>query len=432
MRLKALLAAILFACAMLGLAHSLYTEHLIVQVFDQNYRPVEGAEVYVNYQLNHLAGFVNTKPKVTNRTGEADLLFSNYEEIESDTDRTYTLYVKYGNQLYSSGRIAENSTERIVPVRRTSMEVAAYLLSVNVVTQERKPLPARVTVGKKALDTDQYGRIIFQLAPGEYTVSAAANGAVRSKEVNVSQDTATEIVIGLYSLQVRVIDERNRPLVAMVDVGGISKPTGEDGTAAFYNITSATPEVIVGYNNTYKHFTPNLELSRSLEAVFDLSRPSISELHVSLSKSGVGEISLFAEDAGTAASGIETVLVSYQIEGVTRTVPAYSVGYNTFEAKIPAQPPGTLVRYTVKVADKDGNTAVQEGNYLVPEEKPQNESPGGGSTPHGPEVPSLFGKISVDTVIIGIAVGTLVAYAIFYYFSKSRRVAPPPKPPPAS
>ncbi|MCX8194725.1 MAG: carboxypeptidase-like regulatory domain-containing protein [Candidatus Micrarchaeota archaeon] len=423
---KFLQAAVFFLLAISATLEAKYTERLLVQVADQNYRLIEGAEVYVYYQLNAVKGFIYSKPVLTNEKGEAEILFSNYEEIESSEDRSYTLYVKYGRNTYSTKMIAENYTGSIVPIRKVGIEVEAYLLSVRVADQNKKPLPARVTINKKTLETDATGHAYFILGPGNYTVKVEGAGIVRSEIIRLEEDTPLEIEIGLYDLSVKAIDDKGMPLVASVEVDGKGFYTGQDGTLLVRNLTNHKPQVVVGYNNTYKEFSPNLKNENELLAVFDMGKPVISELHVGVSKAGVGEVRVFAEDRGKAASGIESVLVSYEVDGVVDVVPAYVVGYNTFEAKIPAQKEGKVVSYTVRISDKEGNTVAQGGSYIVPkEERPQLNA----NNSTGPQSDLPLPKMNLETIVIGIGIGVLIAYGVFYYFSrrKERQMPPVPK-----
>ena len=72
MRFTHILVFTLVFALMLNIASAKYTEYLKVQVFDQNYRAVDGAQVYVQYQLNAVAGQVKTKPKDISASDRGD------------------------------------------------------------------------------------------------------------------------------------------------------------------------------------------------------------------------------------------------------------------------------------------------------------------------------------------------------------------------
>ena len=55
-----LLALALVVFAFTGACAAKFTENVVAQVFDQNWRPVEGADVYVDYQLNAVDGYIKT------------------------------------------------------------------------------------------------------------------------------------------------------------------------------------------------------------------------------------------------------------------------------------------------------------------------------------------------------------------------------------
>ena len=106
----------------------------------------------------------------------------------------------------------------------------------------------------------------------------------------------------------------------------------------------------------------------------------------------------------------------------------YAIGYNSFEAKIPSQPPGTLVKYIVEVADKEGNTVVGYGTYAIPSGEPE---PNSSITPPPPAQAGL--QISSEAIFVGIVVLVVIAYAAIYYYNKKKgeaTVKPPGATPP--
>jgi hypothetical protein len=414
---------LVFLAALLSLPHALFTELVHVQVFDQSFRPVEGAAVYANYQLNAVTGYVDSKPKFTNSSGYADVLITNYEEIAGDTDYSYTVYVKYGTFSNATGVIADGNAT--LYTRSVTLIVPSVWLYVYVKDQNGQGIPALVTINDQSKRADATGQAAFQLPPGNYTVAAENNGALSTARVTgLDSDRALPMEIGLYPLKVRVMNDQKQPLSATVDVDNLEQNTDANGTASFTNITSYQPQVVVKYGDTFRRFTPNLKLQSSLDAVFDVTPPVIEELHASVSSSGVGTISLFAEDPGPLASGVDTVSVSYMVGGVENTVPAYTIGYNSFEAKIPAQSPQTLVKYTVRVSDKEGNTVSEEGNYVVPlgESGPGPSTPGNESQQQPGPVPS---NLPVETIFVAILVVAIIGFALVYYFTRMRRAGPP-------
>ncbi len=410
-------------------ANAGYTEKLIVQVFDQQLRPVEGAESYVSHQLNVIAGYTRTKPKLTNASGLADLVFTSYEEIETQTEYSYTLYVKYGNQTKVSTHVAEKETPE--KPRVISAEVLSRYVFARVLDQKGRPLGADITILEKTKKTDSRGNAAFQLPPGTYTVRAEREGAVQSRQVNLEKsDAAVEFSMGLYPLTVKVSDDRKAPLQASVEINGVEKNTDANGTAQFENITDSQPQVLVAFGNLTKRTVVDLARQGNLEVVFDTHPPAIKEMNAVVSKNGAGAISLFVDDSGALASGIDSVAVSYETGGVERNIPAYTIGYNAFEAKIPAQPQRSVVRYFVKVTDKEGNAATREGTYVVASDEPKKNNT--------PVVPPKqpdgfdFGKIDAFTGAIYVLVLLVIVYGVFYYMHKKKEqegFAPPASPP---
>ena len=428
MRLSALF--LLLAAGMLLLAgapFAKYTENLTIQVFDNSLRPVEGAQVYVDYELNSVKGNVKTKPKLTDPRGYANIVFSDYEPIDSETEYSYTLYVKYGDQLVSASLIALDGESRAY-----TMQVESYIAFVRVFDQNNKPLQANVTVDKTTKATDASGSTFFALPPANYTLKVERNDLVKNIPIvleNATGDQSFDVLLSYYKLDVRVQDDKRRPLSAQVEVNGVGSVTDSDGVAHFENITTSLPQVIAMYGQGIKRIQPNLQTSSSLEVTFDIGKPSIKDQYSTLSSSGVGTIRFFVEDAGPEASGVDSVSLSYEVAGVQNTLSVYTIGYNSFEAKIPAQPVGTLVKYTITVSDKEGNTAVGSGNYVV---SPGGSAPGSANTSSpGTSTPALS-DIPNEGIFVGIAVLAMAAFGAIYYFNKKKgsEISPPPIAPP--
>src|SRR3989338_2618694 len=130
------LVLLILACAA-HLPEAKFSQRIIVQVLDQDFRPVDGAQVYVEYQLNSVDGNTKTTPRLTNSSGVANFIFSNYEEIESSTSYSYTAFVKYGNQTKAQGLVADGD---FVRGRAITEFVQSYLLRVNVRGQNERPI----------------------------------------------------------------------------------------------------------------------------------------------------------------------------------------------------------------------------------------------------------------------------------------------------
>jgi hypothetical protein len=411
-------------------AGAAYSEKVLVQVFDQNLRPIEGAQIYAEHQLNDAQGAVKTKPVLTNQSGLGEIVFTNYEQIESDVDYSYTLYVKYGGQLSTRSLIASGDIKNVKVVSETSLK--SYLLSVKVIDQRGSPLRARISVGGQNKTADYSGSAFFQLPPGNFTVKAEIGDVVSTQGLVLSQDAAADFNIGLYGMEVEVTDDKGYPLVATVEAGGKKMKTGQDGRAVFYNLSDQYPAVNVKYNETIKKFNMDLERQPKLEVTFDMTSPVVKEMHASIAKNGAGTLSVFVEDPGASSAGIDSVSISYEIDGVENRVPAYAIGYNTFEAKFPPQAPRTLVKYVVKVTDKEGNTAFGSGTYLVP----SDDTPKPNATTTKPVAPQPKPQqVGMETLVVGLVIFFAVAFAIFYYLRNRKGqggIAPPPagvKPP---
>ncbi|MEM2137579.1 MAG: hypothetical protein QW568_00645 [Candidatus Anstonellaceae archaeon] len=421
----AFLLAILIAAAFLPLAEAKYTQRLTVQVYDEQFRPVEGAQVYAEYQLSSMFGTGRTKPKLTNASGFADIVFTNYEEIETSTDYTYTLYVRYGNRNASSTMTADPNDDR---VRIVDFQIPAYYLFVTVHNQKGAPLSARVTVGDQVKTTDNVGSAGFRLPPGSHVVRAEYLNGLKTDSVELSGDKTLDITIGVYSLKLTITDDDKNPVQASVELDGQEERADRNGKVSFENITNPTPQILIKYGEATKSLPLDLSQQDSATVTFDRQKPNIKEFRAIVSPEGVGTVSLFVEDPGSAASGIESVAISYTVDGAEKSVQAYTVGYNAFEAKIPAQAPGKPVRYSVRVSDKEGNTATQSGTYVI-KEAPKPDIPVVNPTTQKKDVFDI-GAITPVTAAIYMVAILIVLYGIFYYISKKKPAdtAPPSEP----
>ena len=396
----ALAMLLLFACHPLSAG---YTQKLLVQVFDQDYRPVEGAQVYVEHQINSVVGDAKTKPVSTMANGTAEISFTDWEELAGQTKYTYVLYMKYGNEVESATlTVTDTSTVRVY-----SMQVKAYYAFVSVHDQLGKPLAASVTIGNTTRKTDTGGMARFQLPPGKYTVKAENNGAVRSSDLNLDKDQNVEMEFPLYTVKFTVTDDYNRPLAARVDLGGATKNTSADGIVIFENVSNEQPNATVRNNESFRKLQLNLKQGSSIVVVFDLTKPIIQELHHTIQKTGEAVINAYVQEPGASASGISGVSITYEVGGVTTSAQAYTVGYNSFEAKIPVVPRETLVKYTVKATDKAGNAGFASGTYTIALERKNVEL----KTDNG-----FFGiALGWENVAIGLVALGIAGYGVLHY-----------------
>ena len=380
---------------------------MVVQVFDQDLRPVEGAMVYVNHQLNSVAGYSMSKPVPTAANGTVSLSFTDWEELEGQTLYTYTLYVKYGSQVQSATLIADPSKTRTY-----SMLVSAYYAFVSVHDQAGRHLSALVTIGNTTKQTDGGGKATFQLQPAKYSVRTEINGVVKNTDLNLVKDQALDVEFPMYSVRVSVTDDFKRPLAAQVSLDGAVENTS-GGTAMFQNVSDEQPKIAVMYNSSIKKLQPDLKNGVTFTVVFDLTAPTIQEVHSSVQQDGTTLVDAYVLEPGAAASGISGVSISYSVGSVSTQVPTYTIGYGSFEARIPVVPKDTPVAYTVKATDREGNVVTETGTYTIPSEKKQ---PVAAKTDTG-----AFGTgLDWGTAGAGALVLAAAAYAALYYRGKKK------------
>jgi len=424
------LAALFLAAILPSEPHAAFTEKLTIQAFDQKLRPVEGVEIYLDYRLNSVTTNARTKSKFTNQSGMADMSFTNYESVENDSSFAYSLYMKYGNQLYTYHLISrQDNKTRIVG----EADIKSYYLWAGVRDQNKRVLKAKMTINNITKTVDDSGYATFQLPPGKYTLKAEIADAVKNKDVDVDQDRAVEIDIPLYSLDVYIKDDSGRLLSGKVLVEG-REATTTDGHVRFENLSESSVQVLAQNNDSTRKAEVDLTSQRSVDMVFDRVVPEIKELHATPLKTGAATIGLYIEDPGMSASGIESVTVTYTVNGIENQVPAYSIGFNTYEAKIPVQPPKTPVKYVVKVSDKEGNSVFATGDYMIePEKTVQQTAPVEPVVSGGMQI-GLFGW-GPESVAVVVVVACIVLAGVFYYLKFGRKqsggfVPPPSSPPP--
>jgi hypothetical protein len=416
----------------IGLLNAEFTEFLIVQVFDQNTtRPIQGAEVYVSHQLNSIAGYVQTKPVKTNSSGLAYIVFTDYEDLNQTTEYDYTLYLDYGGGAKQTKELIGGTTTKKEP-RTVTFFAESYNLNVQVTDQKGSPLQANIQVFNHVTqnelwnaNTNSQGKAVFQLPSGLFDVRAQTSLFSKTEVVGLNKSSGDRVVgitVPLYTFSVSVVNDAGEPVPAEVGVGDLKAETNADGNAVFYNITEQVPTITVRSGKNFKTTTANLQSQGSIEIVFDTTPPEILSVEPSVSKSGAATIALVAQDPGLKASGVGSVLITYDAGAGSVPLSVYTVGYNSFEAKVPAQQQGAVVKYSLTVTDNEGNSVTRTGSYMVPKEIVKTSV-----EPIKKDNP--FSGIPLEAIATGGIVFAIIVFGIIYYLKKRGEAEDATQPP---
>ncbi|VVB58977.1 Uncharacterised protein [Candidatus Anstonella stagnisolia] len=395
---------------------AMFTEKAQVQALDGELRPISNVSMYPIYQLNKRVGLVNGKPKSTNNDGYVNITFFNNEFDSSVAQGNWTLVVAYG------GQSVQKAIE-YVPDRKWTIQVQlpvhyAFFL---IVDQQGKPMQANVSIGNFTSATDGGGYARFHLPDGTYDYSVEAMGVVKQGSLAFSNDTTERVEVKRYTLQLFVVDENAAPLVASVLVLGNEYETDGAGKLVVEGLGESSVDADIEYLGKRRVVNLNLENGLETEVVLDKSPPIIKGAAANV-VDGAGRISFGIEDLGIKASGVDvntSIRVTYVVGGTQEDAAVFPIGYGKYEAEIPIQPANTVVPYTIRVVDRDGNEAVEQGQYTVISGKTSKptEVPGGNANPfEGVDVIQVIGAV----VVLGILLG------LFVYVKKKLDAAKPP------
>lgn len=395
---------------------AMFTENARVQVLDSALRPIEGASAYPIYQLNYRTGLVSGKPKLTNKDGYVNVTFFNNEFDSAVAQGNWTLVVSYGNK-------SVQKAVEYIPSRRwvVQVQLPVHYVYFLVTDQQGRAMPANVSIGNFIVATDGNGYARVHLADGAYAYSVEAMGVVKQGSIVVSNDTTEKVEVRRYTLMLSVVDDKGAPLQASVLVLGKEYQANEAGKLVVQGLGEESVDVDIEHGGRRKVVSANLESGREEEVVLDFGAPLIKDVSASV-VDGAGRVGFRIEDEGARASGVDvntSIRVAYVAGGTQQDAIVFPVGYGRFEAEIPIQPANTVVPYTIRVVDRDGNEAAKQGEYTVVAKKAEKltEVPtSGGSWLGGVDAMQAVGGIAVAGLLIGL----------FVYVKKRMDAAKPP------
>lgn len=400
-----LLLLLLASAAFAAECEAGFRDGVRVQVLDARYRPIPNASVTFTYQKDYTTGkgYITTNLLYTDANGKVSTTLTNTEQLDSRVRCDITINATYDGVT---------KIKRITAGHHLADEQVrfdAYSLTVKAVDKYGAPLalsPIRVNAMEST--TNDRGLAYFIVNKrNDVDVAVAYRGAVVSKRISVQNDTFYTLQALLYNFMLNVMDDTGSPLDAIILV---DTQEYNGSSVSIQDTPLARPTVSVTYGLLTK--SPEIDLSQreSYTVVFDLTPPGITNVGVQLTPAHDMLISFVVEDANTYASGpsADDITVSYNIGGVTRTVPAFVQG-GRYVAEISRPADNSLVRFTITAKDKEGNMKTVEGEYLV-QYSPQGNGtvtpPGGNTTGSQPQqmLPTDNPLLLAGAALAGLAV----------------------------
>ncbi|MFH1306269.1 MAG: hypothetical protein ABIH83_01270 [Candidatus Micrarchaeota archaeon] len=394
-------------------------EEVEVRVLDAHNRPVEGAEVYIIWEISESRGEGQTKTKIANDRGRAEFSLTNIEFNEEDTDYTYDVYAKYGK--------AENKTEfeyNVSSMPKT-VNLEVYKATFWARDKDLKPLKIGLNVDDRyELETNENGIVYILLDKGKHYVKPMFLDVRDVIEFELEEDAQINLTVKLYSLSVRVIDDMSTPLSAQVYAGSQTKKSIDDGWAYFSNITKSDLMVQASYGRYKKTSSVNLSISNETIIIFDSHPPTISDVFPQWNQQNL-QVRAVISDDGQYASGLRDGNASIDLfyigeDKVQRQVPMYGVGYNLFEGLVPTQPGMGTIRYIVQATDADGNTASEADTFVIP----TTAIPGNGTQGGKPPLDAIIEMFGGGWTIIPIIIFIIAIIIVGGYWYYNTRKAP--------
>lgn len=398
-----------------------FTDYITVQVVDSNSRLMDGANVYIKYQLdkttNH--GFVDTKNYTTDSSGTLNITIHNIETDPDKVDCDFTVHASYGKSSASGSYTVGARPSQIV------LSLDAYPVTLKITDQFKSPISgARVWINGVERVSDKYGLVSAYVNPGPVSVLVEYLDGTLQDSLQVDSDYYNVIPLQIYAMSINVLDDSGKPLVANATVGGENYTSDENGTIAVSRIMNFAPQAKITYGNLEKDIEIDLRIKTKYNAIFDFTPPKIGEVSITQTKKA-SKLIIPISDSSAYASGIASggVAVKYKAgdSGNWVDISTYLAGKDKYAAEIPIQKPDTIVHFSVDAKDNDGNRAHLEGEFVSSSTSqnstiqiPQDNSSANSSTTVSPsevkseEFPTLY-------AVVGFIILVVVIYAVYRY-----------------
>lgn len=395
-----------------------YVEQLTVRVLDEKNRVVPGALVNVTWEITRARGEATTKTLATDENGRVRFTLTNLEFDPKDTNLMYTVRAGY------SGKYLQTSFEAQNKVVERTMVLPLYEVIFRVRDKNYRAIEGVTVVvdEKYSKKTDKNGIASLFLGKGTHVASPQYQDIEELVNFTVNDDTRVDIMLTLYDLSVKVVDDNGNPLIAQVHVGGQKQTSGSSGWANFTNIT--TPDVVVysTYGRYKKSVSANLERSDVLLLAFDSTPPIIEDVNVKYTESHL-QINAVVRDIGEYASGFSSEQASVDLfyigaDNIQRSLPMYSIGYGVYESLISTQQGQKTIRYTIQATDSDGNSASNTDTFVLPAAEPT----GFEDSQSQPPASVISEQFNFDWTVLPIIalVGVAAAAGGYWYYTSKK------------
>lgn len=413
--------AIFVFTILFSLSFAEFIEEVDILVVDAKNRSVEGAEIWADYQLNSIKGFVTTDRQLTDRYGLLHLRLINTEYQEALTEYEYTLYVEYAGQQQTMKIDARSGR------RSRTFFLDLYQVAVRIYDEYAGGLKANVTLLGQTKETSENGYAFFSAPVGEHEIVINYHGSILREPISVSDDVYLEVPLTTYHLDVYIVDDNGESLDGTVYIAESFWGT-EDGKAE--TIFMATPPVLVKVVSESRESIVEVDPRSKTEITvpIDIHGPKINNVDYKKTATGY-EISSNIYDSGLYASGLDIEdfppKIEYTIteQNEKKSERAASLVYqagDVYSIDLTNIPDNSIIDYEIIAKDNQGNEAFYIGTFVAEPKHVINGEP----KPPGPDGPGLrpepgIGGFQLDEIFkwvliaIGIFVVILIIYAVF-------------------
>lgn len=390
-----------------------FIEELEVLVVDSNNRSMEGVAVWTNYQINSIKGYVTTNKQYTSSRGIVNLRLINNEFQEKLTKTEYTLYLEYMGQQQShvvDAKSGRRSRTYFFDINRAT---------IRVFDEYKGGIITNVTILDVTKETASNGYAVFNLPDGEYEVIVDFAGSKQNFPFVMEGDTLVEIPLTEYTLDVKLVDDKNSPLNGTIKlVGKTWDVLNGEKTIKFTAIPPVTIEGFSHSKSIVKEVDP--KLIKEVVLPIDFHGPEISGISYKKTNRGY-ELALSISDTGMYATGIDTKInppiVRYSVtseddKSMERTLNLLSSGADRYTITLTDIPDNAVVDYEIWASDLSSNEVSYSDSFLAVPQQPQ--VPQEPTTPVEPstsdwELGEVFKWILIG---LGVIVFILIVYAV--------------------
>ncbi|MBI4399115.1 hypothetical protein HY570_00045 [Candidatus Micrarchaeota archaeon] len=274
-----------------------FAEKLEVQVFDQQNKGIETAQVIITYQKNtnltidgKIAGFTDENGIFTTQlcnNVHPDIADSFYTIEVKTTSKSETRKTRYGENTHvKPGLHYESFT---LPTTYQKMTIVVRDGSNNTYSNLPVTLTSPYTITRR---TDANGATYFSIESfNSFTVFTSYEGVNVTESFNSGNESRTyylNLPIFKTYVLVNVLDETNSGIenatVILTDTITRVNYTNFNGRASFYNINSTSVEILVEFQDVRFEQKYNLLESRIINIPFDLNPINFISFHTNISK----------------------------------------------------------------------------------------------------------------------------------------------------